>query len=307
MKKYNTKFNCYAQTIELRYYDNLNIEFSFCCTRQVRLLIYPIEDVCKNFDKYYKKCLQIIKEKKICEKCNKYNGFKIEEMLGINNGLNFICSQNCSFCFCGKSFNKNNLKYYSENNKLVLKSILNSKNVHNISPSCKGEPFEDPYIKNEFLFNLHKSNIKTITFLTNATRLIDKDYLIKLRDYLEEHKITYTFVINLSGFDKETYESYCNTKFDRIQKCINNINDVFHDWFLNIHYIIGKHNCKLSRKYVEEEFLKNFPPNLLNRVQYCFDFNVHEYLNSDEYDKLVKEYLTDSRSFFDNIETKVLN
>jgi hypothetical protein len=199
------------------------------------------------------------------------------------------------------------MNYYKENNKFVLKSILNSKCIKTISPSCKGEPFEDPYIKNEFLFNLHKSNIKTVTFLTNATRLIDKDYLIKLRNYLEEHKIKYTFVINLSGFNKETYESYCNTKFDRIQKCINNINDVFHDYFIHIHYIIGKHNYKLSRKYIEEEFLKNFPPNLLNRVQYIFDFSIHNYTSLEEYNNLVKEYLTDERSFFDNMETKVLN
>jgi len=302
------KFNCFSQTIEIDFVtknDEEYISFGFCCKRNCELLVYPIDEVCKNFDKYYSKTLNIIKEKKICEKCEKYNGFKLEDYLGINYRLNYICSHNCTFCAVRDDHKnaKSKMKLYNKYSERVLEAILKSKLVKRISPSCKGEPFENPYIRDIFLFNIHKSLIKHVTFLTNGIKLTDVNYLRKLYEYLKKYNIDYTFIINLSGFDKETYESYCSGKFEVIKQNMKNLVSAFGNERINVHYIISDHNKHLSRSTVDQQFKLNFPDILICNLEYIIDFN----FRSDDIDRIKNEYLTDDTSIFDNEPIKTIN
>jgi len=301
--EYNTKFNCYGQVIEIDFFtknDELYILFDFCCRLQRRLLIYPIDEVCKDFDKYYLKALNIVKEKKICERCEIYNGFKLDDYVGLNYGLNLICSHNCAFCAAKSQQNelKNKLKLCNKYSEQVLKAILKTKVVKRISPSCRGEPFENPYIRDIFLFNIHKTSINSVTFLTNGIKLTDVNYLNKLYEYFNKHNIEYTFIINLSGFDKETYESYCSGKFEVIKQNIKTLVSVFGNERIFVHYIISDYNKHLSKSFVDQQFKLNFPDIPIQHLEYIIDFVLR--WDDTGMDKVKKEYLTDELSIFDN-------
>ena len=299
MKKLNTsdiKDPCYSSIIQTDYLiikDELYINFNYCCLHQYRILSCKFEDAIKNFDKYFNKCLEIIKKTKICNKCKLYNNFPItSDSIGINNGLNLMCSQKCKFCVSNKY-----TEYYTkamtmkkcvELNKVFLETLLKSANVKMLSVSCRGEPFEDPYIKNTFVFNLHKSNIKHITFLTNGLHF-DKDYLMKLKEYGEKYNLNFYFLVNCSAFNKELYESYCTGKFEVVVKNITNLFEIFKP-YCSIKYILSDHNINIPKKKVIDDFKENFPDIPLEIISYSLDF---KFWNKDEYkelyDKVTKE------------------
>ena len=236
------------------------ISFVFCCELSIELLTYPLEDVCKDFDKYFDKALEILKESKLCHKCEHYTGFDMGDPKSyiITNGSSLICSQKCTYCGSCDVHTPNKVKEYCSYSNKLLNAISNSKHVINVVPSCQGEPFEDPYIRNEFLFNLHNSNIKHINFLTNASHAT-KEYIDKLSKYFKDNDIDATFLINCAGFTKEIYESYCTSKFEKVVSNIENLVNTFGNNNITILYIISMHNYFIKKSEVIEQFKKTFP------------------------------------------------
>ena len=262
-----SKLNCYAFVIQLMYQiigEEVYVNFNFCCDNQYNLMKYKFDEVCEDFDKYYEKALQIAKERKICDKCTRYDGTPIDaEHIGLNNGLSLVCSQGCKFCFAKYYMNRTlsqfpKPKLSMDLNKKFLQSVSKSKKLIHLTVSCQGEPFEDPYIRNTFLFNLHNTSIKHINFLTNAVHAT-KDYIDKLFKYFEENDIRATFLINIAGFTKDIYESYCTGKFEKVISNIENLSKTFGKDNITILYIISKHNYFIKKPEVIEQFKKAFP------------------------------------------------
>lgn len=236
------------------------VSFVFCCELSIELITYPLKEVCKDFDKYFDKALEILKESKICAKCEHYSGYDLDDPKSytITNGTSLICSHNCAYCGSCDVHTPEKVKEYHNYSDKILNSISDSKHVINIVPSCQGEPFEDPYIRNTFLFNLHNTSIKHINFLTNAVHAT-KDYIDKLSKYFEENDIRATFLINIAGFTKEIYESYCTGKFEKVISNIENLSKTFGKDNITILYIISKHNYFIKKPEVIEQFKKAFP------------------------------------------------
>jgi hypothetical protein len=157
-----TKLPCTVNVIEidpLFINENLYLKFRFCCASEKLLIVYSFDDVIKDFDQYFNKCLKLIKDLKICEKCDKYDGFEIsEKAIAINNGLSILCTQKCKFCAAYpnggvlKYFSFNDIKKLQEKNKIFMECMLKSEKLKQLTVTCRGETFEDAYIKNEFLF-----------------------------------------------------------------------------------------------------------------------------------------------------------
>ena len=294
--------NSFFIELSLKDYNNLPyIDFNFCCQRYVKLLSYPLEDVCKDFDYYIDRCHEMIAKNEICKKCNKYSGFDItdRERLAVSIAVSLICSQNCSFCgrrnYRTTEANKYN-KFKNWCSDKLLEAVSNSKHVITVVPSSIGEPFEDPYIKNTFVFNLHKSNIKHIIFLTNAVHAEDIEYLKKLKNYLDEHNIKARFSINCSGLSRRVYESYCTSNFKRVKRNIKNIYDVFGDCFI-IHYIVSKHNEHLPRKKICKQFKITFPYLKLKNLDICLDYTY--FTTVESYTKACDRYLRKDKRITD--------
>lgn len=306
-----SKLNCYSFVIQLMYQiigEEVYVNFNFCCDNQYNLMKYKFDEVCKDFDKYYEKALQIANERKICDKCARYDGTPIDaEHIGLNNGLSLVCSQGCKFCFA-KYYMNRTLKQFPkpklsmELNKKFLQSISKSKKLINLTVSCQGEPFEDPYIKNEFLFNVHKTNIKYITILTNAVH-IDRDYLIKLHDYYEKHNLYICFIINCAGFSKEVYESYCNSDFDIVKENIKTIAELFKFRFF-IKYILSDHNWNIPKNKIKLDFNKNFPT---LSFDYNVQFTIDGLLYNKDCEKVEKIYTNISKEYFSSYKDYFYN
>ena len=234
------------------------ISFVFCCQMQIELMKYPLEDVCKDFDKYFLQCVEILHKGKFCSKCNHFSEFDTSDPKEyiVTNGTNFVCTQKCTYC--GSCDNVADPSIYTQYSNKLMEAISKSKHVFKVVPSCQGEPFEDKYIRNEFLFNLHNSGIKYIRFLTNGAHAT-KSYIDKLSKYFNENGIECSFLINCSGFNKETYESYCTTKFDKIKQNIENLTKTFGKENITILYIISKHNYLIEKEDVIKQFKESFP------------------------------------------------
>jgi hypothetical protein len=175
---------------------------------------------------------------------------------------------------------------------------LKSKKIKKITISNKGEPFEDSYIKNEFLFNLHKTNVDYVTILTNAVH-VDREYLTKLKEYLDKYKIQSNLIINCSGFTKEVYESYCTGKFEIVVENIKAISELFDLYWIN--YIVSDHNSHLTKKEVEDSFIENFPSVPLSHLRYSIDLRYYNNSNYKELiDKLSKKYFYSEEDYFKN-------
>jgi len=259
MHKYDNE--CLANSIQL--FIKLNngkpfVSFVFCCELQIELIRYPLNEVCKDFDKYFLQCVNILNKGKFCSKCNHYSKYDMSDPKEyiVTNGTNFICTQKCTFC--GSCDNVSNPEEYTRYSNKLLNAISKTKHVFKVVPSCQGEPFEDKYIRNEFLFNLHNSNIRYIRFLTNAAHAT-KSYIDKLSKYFKENGIECSFLINCAGFNKETYESYCTSKFDFVKNNIENLSNVFGKENITILYIISKHNYKIKKPDVIKQFKESFP------------------------------------------------
>lgn len=296
---------CYESVIEL-HHELIKgvpyIGFRFCCRAQLELLRCKAEDVFKNFDTYYIKCLDIIKKLKICYNCNRYDGFEINnQQIQVSNGLNIVCSQGCIFCLAARNVDLCNelpIKAFQDISNKMLETIKRTKVLKNFCVSCQGEPFEVPYIKNDFLFNIHNSSLNYITILTNLVH-VDKDYLIKLHDYLTSHKIDHYIIVNCAGFTKEVYESYCTGKFDVVKENIKNLYEIFGEENCRIQYIVSHHNKDLKRDEVCEQFIKNFPTISIKNVTFLID--LHWILKSDPIcDELSKEYFLSDKDYFYN-------
>lgn len=256
------------------------VSFVLCNEFQAELISYPLDDVCENFDDYFLQCIDVSCNKNICSKCNHSGQFNVSDPneYTISIGINHKCSQNCSYC--GSQYNCFKEKDIEYSNKL-LKAISESKQVHNILPSCTGEPFEDLYIRDEFLFNLHKSNIKNIKLITDAVNL-STEYIDKLCNYFKENNINCKFFINFSGLTKELYESYCNSDFETVKQNIKTIIDRFGNQNVVIVYIISKHNYLIKMDDLHKQFDETFE-------ELDFDKNlciIHDWKNWKDLDRL---------------------
>ena len=274
---------CGGYTIELSINvtedERVFIEFIFCCYTFITITIakYPLEDVCENLDYYIDKCENFIIEKQICKRCQEtkyfglYDGFDIKDKTNftIINGCLLKCTQGCTFCARhSHRFIDSKYKYVSDK---IYEAISKSKKIYNIQTSNTGEPFEDKYLVNNFLFNLHNSNIKRVEILTNAVHIKDISYLKQLKEYLDKYKIDVRFNINFSGFTKELYEAYCTSKFERAVRNIKYIYEVFGKEKILITYIISKHNQHLSYNEVSKQIKETFPFLELENVNRVLD------------------------------------
>lgn len=281
MYKANSK--CLDRSIQL-FIKNKNgipyVSFVFCNEFQTELISYPFDDVCKNFDDYFLKCIDALSNKNICSKCNHSGNFDVSDPneYTISVGINNKCSQNCNYC--GSQYKHCDDKDIEYSNKL-LKAIFESKQVYNVLPSCMGEPFEDSYIRDEFLFNLHKSNIKNIKLVTDAVNL-NTEYIDKLYNYFKENNINCKFFINFSGLTKELYESYCNSDFESVKQNIKTIIDRFGNENVTIVYVISKHNYLIKTDDLRKQFNETFE-------ELDFDKNlciIHDWKNWKDLDRL---------------------
>jgi hypothetical protein len=280
---YKSDSKCLDRSIQL-FVKNKNdipyVSFVFCNEFQTELISYPLNDVCKNFDEYIIKCIDALCKRNICSKCNHSGQFNVSDPkeYTISIGINHKCSQNCNYCgtqhIC---FDDKNIEY---SNKL-LKAISKSKQVYNFSPSCTGEPFEDLYIRDKFLFNLHKSNIKNIKLVTDAVNL-NTEYIDKLYNYFKENNINCKFFINFSGLTKEIYGSYCNSDFESVKQNIKTIIERFGNENVTIVYVISRHNYLIKMDDLRKQFNEIFE-------ELDFDKNlciIHDWKNWKDWDRL---------------------
>lgn len=280
---------CKGYTIELYINirdDEVYVEFIFCCYSFLTIAKYPLEKVCNNLDYYIDECENFIIEKRLCERCKDrkilkfYDGFDIADKnnFTIINGSLLTCTHGCKFC--ARASNRSIDKKYEYVSDKILEAISKSKKIAKIQTSNTGEPFEDPYTRDKFLFNLHNSNIKSVEILTNAVHATDVEYLKKLKRYFNKHNIDAIFNINCSGFTKEIYESYCTGKFDIVKENIKNIVTIFGKEKIIITYIISKHNQHLSYEDVSNQFKETFPFLELSNISRVLDAGMF-YENTD--------------------------
>ena len=281
MKKKWNELCCNGYNIELNLEilnDIVYITFTFCCfkdTESIPILKYPLEDICKDIDFYINKSVEFVIKHQICKRCkfNIINNIDTYDKtkFTILNACLLKCTQGCTFCIKeSHRFIDNKFSFVS--NKL-LEAITKSKSIYRLQPTNSAEPFEDLYIKNKFLFNLHNTNIKYVELLTNAVYLDDINYLIKLKNYFDKYKIDYMFNINFSGFTKEIYESYCTGNFESTRENIKHISEIFGNDKIYITYVISDHNIHLTYDQVTEQFKQCFPFLFLDQIYRSLDFS----------------------------------
>jgi len=292
-------YECKDNSIILRlveYDEKIYVSFIFCCEVYTEIIRYPLDCVCNDFDKYWLKCIDILATTKICTKCNKYHGFDMRNpanyILAI--ASNYACAHKCTYCAVVDQ--KSNIKQYTKYSRRLMDAVLNSKNVFTICPNTVGEPFEDKYIRDTFLFNLHKCNINSLQILTNGA-YADKEYINKLKNYLQEHNILTSIVINVSGFNKQTYESYCTCKYETMLENVKTIVDTFGDDYVVISYVVSKHNISINETEVLKQYKQSFP-----------------YLNSDKSLQIVMDITNSNEdrkkianNFFKNITNRPIS
>lgn len=263
--------------------DKPYVNFVYCCMLRINTLMYPLEKVSENFDLYYQKAIDFVKNNKICERCNHFLPEEdINNMMryGVDNCGSLKCTQGCKYC--GARATHKFHKQISQYKNQLLDAILTSNKLETVTPAGLGEPFEDDYIKDYFLFNLHKiKSLKRVRILTNAVHL-DREYLERLSEYYKSHNITVDFVIDIAGSNKQVYESYCTAKFEPVIKNINDIVELFGDEHVELYYIISSHNMNINYAQTLKEFKECLP-----------NHNKLETMLSPTYDYTVYSNMTD--------------